>query len=345
MTHQHRNHRDSAPLSLGEGSVRKDSFGGERLHTHGAVDPTIFTSDTGIRAIKLSFLILFVTAAFQVVIVYISGSIALLADTIHNFGDAATAIPLAVAFTLAKRKPTRSFTYGYGRVEDFAGVMIVLIILTSAIVAGYESIDRFFHMKEMTNLGAVAAASIVGFAGNEIAAVVRIRTGKQINSAALVADGYHARTDALTSLAVLVGVIGTWLGYPIADAIIGLVITVMILKIVCDSGKTVFSRMLDGVSPEILDEINHAARHIHSVADVTDIRARWLGHRLHAELNISVKSDISVKEGHRIAMEVQQELRHHLSYLSNAVIHVDPADASGENHHVIRQHASAIDNS
>ena len=177
-------------------------------HTHGVVDPTIATTDRGIWAIKWSFLILAATAVLQLVVVYVSHSVALLADTIHNIADAGTAIPLWIAFVLARRKPTQTFTYGYGRVEDFAGLAIVLIILLSALVAGYEAIDRLFHPRPVTHLGWLATAGVIGFLGNEAVAVFRIRTGRQINSAALIADGYHARTDGLTSLAVVLGAFG-----------------------------------------------------------------------------------------------------------------------------------------
>jgi cation diffusion facilitator family transporter len=230
-------------------------------HTHGAIDPSIFTTQRGIWAIKWSFVGLFATAAFQIVIVMFSGSVALLADTIHNIGDAATAVPLWVAFRLARRKPNRRFTYGYGRVEDLAGVAIVLTILLSAIVAGYESIDRFFHPQTVKYLWAVIVASVVGFIGNEAVAQFRIKVGNEIGSAALVADGHHARVDGLTSLAVLFGAVGVWLGYPLADPIVGLLITVAILRIVWESGKSIFTRMLDGVDPEIIEEIRHAVNH------------------------------------------------------------------------------------
>src|SRR5215208_6096905 len=226
-------------------------------HTHGAVDPTILTTERGIWAIKWSFAGLMVTAIFQIVVVIVSGSVALLADTIHNFGDAATAIPLWFAFVLARRKPSKRFTYGLGRVEDLAGVVIVLIILLSAGVAAYESINRIFHPQEVAYLWAVVAASVIGFLGNEAVAIFRIRVGKEIGSAALIADGYHARVDGLTSLAVLFGAIGVWLGYPLADPVIGLLITVMILRIVWEAARSVFTRLLDGVDPEVIDEINH----------------------------------------------------------------------------------------
>src|SRR5216684_4402630 len=174
-------------------------------HTHGIVDPSITTSDRGLWAIKWSFVGLAATAMLQLFVVLISGSVALLADTIHNFGDAATAIPLAIAFVFAKRKPSPRFPYGYGRVEDFAGIVVVLTILSSAIVAAYEAIQRLIRPEKVGHLGAVALAAVLGFLGNEGVAIFRIRVGKEIGSAALIADGYHARTDGWTSLAVLAG--------------------------------------------------------------------------------------------------------------------------------------------
>ena len=308
------------------------------VHTHGAIDPSIFSTQRGIRAIKWSFLGLFVTALFQVVIVLFSGSVALLADTIHNIGDAATAIPLWIAFTLARKNPSKRFTYGYGRVEDLAGVAVVFTILFSAIVAGYVSIDRFFHPQTVTHLWAVIAASLIGFFGNEVVAQFRIKVGKEIGSAALIADGHHARVDGLTSLAVLFGAVGVWLGYPLADPIVGLLITVAILRIVWESGKSIFTRLLDGVDPEVIDEIKHAVNHTPGVCDIAEVRVRWLGHRLHAELNIAVRPELSIEKGHEIATEVRHQLLHHLRYLSNATIHIDPVNASGEKHHRITEH-------
>lgn len=219
-------------------------------HTHGAVDPSIATSERGIWAVKWSFVGLFATALLQLVVVVLSGSVALLSDTIHNFGDAATAIPLWIAFALTRLGASRRFTFGYGRVEDLAGVLVVLIILFSAVVAGYQAVERLINPHPVELLGAVAAASLLGFIGNEAVAVFRIRVGRQIDSAALVADGYHARTDGWTSLAVLLGATGVWLGYPMADPIVGLLIAAAILVIVWQSGKMVFTRLLDGVEPE-----------------------------------------------------------------------------------------------
>jgi cation diffusion facilitator family transporter len=267
-----------------------------------------------------------------------SNSIALLADTIHNFGDAAIAIPLWIAFIVVRKKPTNRFTYGYGRVEDLAGIVVVFAIFISGVVVGYESLSRFSTPHPVEHLWAVVVASMIGFLGNEAVAVFRIKVGREIGSAALVAEGYHARTDGLGSLAVLAGALGVWSGFPLADPLIGLLITLLIFKIGWDSGWSQFTRLLDGVDPEVIDEVRHAAKHVAGVEDVTEVRIRWLGHRLLAEVNIAVRSDLSVERGHQIAHEVQHQLLHHLQYLSNAVIHVDPLSASGEAHHRITEH-------
>jgi cation diffusion facilitator family transporter len=302
------------------------------------VDPVVVTTARGIWAIKWSFVILGVTAALQLGIAVLSGSVGLLADTIHNVGDAATAVPLWVAFLFARRRASARFTYGFGRVEDLAGVLIVLIISFSAVVAGYEAVNRLLHPQPIMFLGWVAAAGVVGFVGNEWVAGFRIRVGREIDSVALVADGYHARTDGLTSLAVVMGALGVWLGFPAADPLIGLAITAMILGIVWQSTKAVFARLLDGVDPAIIVDIKHAVHHTPGVQAVTQVRARWVGHRLHAELNITVQPHLSVAQGHAVATDVRHALSHHLPPLAHAVIHVDPLDASGEEHHRIVEH-------
>jgi len=303
------------------------------------VDPSIATSERGIWAVKWSFAALFITALLQVVVVVLSGSVALLSDTIHNFGDALTAVPLWVAFALSRLGASRRFTFGYGRVEDLAGVVVVLIILFSGIVAGYQAVERIIHPAPVGILWAVAAAALVGFVGNEGVAIFRIRVGRQIGSAALVADDYHARTDGWTSLAVLVGAVGVWLGYPLADPIVGLIIAAAILVIVWQSAKMVFTRLLDGVDPEVIDEIRRAVSHVEGVEDVAEVRARWFGHRLRAEVNVAVDPDLSVAEGHAIAREVNHRLMHGLRYLDMAVVHVDPVQEVGEEHHRVAAHS------
>ena len=301
--------------------------GEQHGHTHGVIDPTIATTTRGIWAIKWSFVILAITAALQLVVVFASGSVALLADTIHNVGDAVTAVPLWIAFRLARRKPSNRFTYGLGRAEDLAGVTIVAIILFSAVFAGYEAIDRLFHPQPIALLWAVAVAGIVGFVGNEAVAVFRIKVGREIGSAALIADGYHARTDGLTSLAVVLGAAGVWLGFPLADPLIGLIITVAIFGIVWQSAKAVFTRLLDGVDPDVVGRIRHAAEHVAAVRRILEVRARWLGHRLTAELDVAVAGGTTLREAEALSGQLEHELLAHIPGLSAARIRVLSDDA------------------
>jgi cation diffusion facilitator family transporter len=312
----------------------------QHTHQHGVVDPKIVTTERGKWAVKWSFVALMVTALLQLVVVSLSGSVALLADTLHNFGDAFTAVPLWIAFNLARRQPTKRFTYGWGRLEDLAGVLIVLVILASAVAAGYESIGRFFQPRPVKMLWTVVAAAVIGFAGNELVARFRIRVGKEIKSTALEADGHHARVDGLTSLGVLISALGVWMGYPPADPIVGLLITIAIVKIVWGTGKSVFLRLLDGVDPEVLDEIRQITSRVEGVRDATEIRVRWIGHRLHAEVNMAVASTLSVADAHKISTKVRGELLHELPYISKVVIHVDPQGQSGEDFHRIQHSAN-----
>ena len=297
-------------------------------HTHGVVDASITTTERGLWAVKWSFVILAITAALQFVVVLMSGSVALLADMIHNIGDAVTAIPLGIAFVLARRKPSARFTYGYGRAEDFAGVTVVLIILASALVAAYEAIHRLFYPAVVTQLGWLAAAGVAGFVGNEVVAVFRIRVGREINSAALIADGYHARTDGLTSLAVVIGALGVWLGFPLADPIVGLLITLTIFGIVWQSSKAVLERMLDGVDPRITADIRHAAEHVPGIGQVLDVRARWLGHRMAAELDIGLDGSLTLQEADALTRKFEKEIFAHVPALSSARIRARPYDAA-----------------
>ncbi len=307
-------------------------------HRHPIPDPVVTTTEKGSRAVLWSFAALSATAACQAIVVLFTGSVGLLADTIHNLGDAATAIPLWIAFRFGRREPNDRFTYGYGRVEDLAGVIVVAIILASAIAAGSEAIHRFLHPVPVRHLWAVSAAAAVGFLGNEAVAIYRVRVGKEIGSAALEADGQHAHADALTSLAVLLGAGGVWLGYPVADPVVGLLICLFILRIVWDTGKEVFVRLLDGSDPAAVDQIREAASSVEGVLEVSDIRVRWAGHRMYAEVNLAVDGDRSVSDGHAIATEVRHRMLHRLRYLSDATIHVDPAHASGVSSHRLPPH-------
>jgi cation diffusion facilitator family transporter len=309
------------------------------FHAHGPADPALLAAERGIWAVKISFLALLATALIQVAIVLLSSSMALLADTVHNLGDAATAIPLWVAFRLGQRPATNRFTYGYGRAEDLAGLFIVLVIVASGLFTGYESVIRLFHPQPVGFLWAVVLASLIGFLGNEAVAVFRMRVGREIGSAALVADGHHARADGLTSLAVLIGAVGVWAGHPRADPLVGLLIAVAILQIGWKSGRVVLTRLTDGVDPEVVDEVRDAAARAPGVEDVAGVKVRWLGHRLHAEIDVIVDPELSVEEGHDIAKEVSHQLLHRLPYLSDATVHVDPPRAPGEAYHRVENHS------
>ncbi|MBM3941024.1 MAG: cation transporter [SAR202 cluster bacterium] len=307
-------------------------------HMHGVVDPTIATTSRGIWAIKWSFVALMVTGFLQVTVVVVSGSVALLADTVHNFADAFTAVPLAIAFLFARRLPSKRFTYGYGRVEDLAGMLIVAMIAFSAAVAIYQSIDRLLNPRPLEHVLIVAAAGAVGFVGNELVAAFCIRVGRQINSAALIADGYHARVDGFTSLAVLAGAIAVWLGMPIADPLAGLVIGALIIKVVWESAASVFTRALDGVDPRIVEEIAHVAGHVPQLLGMSDVRARWLGHHLEAELHVTMAPNTNVRDAHAIAVEVQHQLMHAMPFISQVTVHVDPIGQAGIVRHHIGPH-------
>jgi cation diffusion facilitator family transporter len=313
-------------------------------HAHGhqeaALDPKLAT-DRGIWALKVSLVILLTTAIFQVVIVVISGSVALLADTIHNFSDALTAIPLGLAFWLSRRARNKRYTYGYGRAEDIAGVIIVLMIAFTAGEAIYHSVKRFFEPEPINNLGWVIAAAIIGFLGNELVAVFRIRVGKEIGSAALVADGYHARTDGFTSLAVLAGAIGVWFGYPILDPLIGLGIGIAILGIVWKSARDMWYRMMDAVEPSFYEKFKQAASRVNGVMNVHSAAVRWVGHRLWGEMHVTIDCKQSVLEGHFITEEVRHQLFHKFPALVELNVHADPCECDQSiDYHPAAHHSS-----
>jgi cation diffusion facilitator family transporter len=306
---------------------------GDHGHRHGGVDAAIASSQRGLWALKWSLVGLGLTAALQVVIVVISGSVALLADTVHNFGDALSALPLAVAFVLSRRPASPRFPFGLHRSEDLAGLAIVGLILFSALFAAYESIQRLIDPQAISALGAVAIAGVIGFLGNEAVAIFRIRVGREIGSAALIADGKHARVDGLTSLAVVAGAAGVALGAPSADPIVGLLISLVIFKIVWDAARDIGERMLDGIDPAIAEHIRSVATDVPGVLEVSDLRARWLGHMIRAEVNATVGDELTATEAHDVGVHVVQALREEIDFLDDAIVHVDPASSSGEHHH------------
>ncbi|MCU1692223.1 MAG: putative cation efflux protein [Frankiales bacterium] len=307
-------------------------------HSHDAadsVDSALESSAKGIRALKVSLVVLGLTALMQGLVVLYTGSVALLGDTLHNLSDALTAVPLAIAFTLGRRPPTRRYTYGYGRAEDLAGVVIVLFILASSVVAAYEAVRRLLSPQDVDHLGAVAVAGLIGFVGNELVARYRINVGREIGSAALVADGLHARTDGYTSLAVVVGAIGVALGFDRADPVVGLLISVAILFVLKDAARTVYRRLMDAVDEPLLASVEQVLRETPGVLALGDVRARWIGHDLRAECEVVVGGTLSLVEGHRIAEEAMHRLVHQVPRLTSAIVHADP---EGEHTHETTAH-------
>jgi cation diffusion facilitator family transporter len=299
-------------------------------HSHDAsdsIDGALESSAAGIRAVKISLLALGATTVAQFAIVMVSGSVALLADTIHNLSDALTAIPLWIAFALSTKAATRRYTYGYGRAEDLAGLFVIAMITLSAAIAAVESIRRLIHPEPISSVGWVAAAGLVGFLGNELVAVYRIRVGRQIGSAALIADGLHARTDGFTSLAVLLGAGGVALGFPLADPIVGLLITIAILAVLRTAVRDVFRRLLDAVDPDLVDAAEAALAAEPGVTAVRSVKMRWIGHRIHADAELDIDPATSLTEAHRIAHEAEHTLTHAVPKLSTALIHAYPAAA------------------
>jgi cation diffusion facilitator family transporter len=315
-------------------------------HSHDAadsLDSALESSAAGIRAVKISLLVLGLTAIVQIIIVIFSGSIALAADTIHNFSDALTAVPLWIAFALSTKAATRRYTYGFGRVEDLAGLFVVGMITMSAIIAGYEAIVRLIHPQPIENVGWVALAGLVGFIGNEWVALYRIRVGRRIGSAALVADGLHARTDGFTSLAVLFAAGGVALGFPLADPIVGLVITAAILAVLRTAVRDVFRRLLDGVDPALVDTAEAALAVRSGVRSVRSVRMRWIGHRLHADAELDIDPALGLGDAHRIAHDAEHDLIHAVPKLTTALIHAYPADDANPEEQAARPaHAPTI---
>jgi cation diffusion facilitator family transporter len=303
------------------------------LHTHDAsdaIDDAMEASAAGVRAVKFSLAGLGVTALLQAVVVVVSGSVALLADTIHNFSDALTAIPLWIAFVIGRRAASRRYTYGYGRIEDLAGLFIVAMIALSAVVAGWESIRRLLDPHPPTQLGWLLAAGLIGCAGNELVAAYRIHVGRRIGSAALVADGVHARTDGLTSLAVVLGTIGVWLGFPLVDPIVGLLISAAIFALLWGSARDVGRRLLDGVDPQLVIEAEQAVRAVPGVVDVDEVRMRWIGHRLSVEATVTTDPTMPVATFHELEHQSDKLIRRILPSIASVRLttstHAQPAN-------------------
>ncbi|MBX9387471.1 cation diffusion facilitator family transporter [Streptomonospora nanhaiensis] len=310
-------------------------------HSHDTADrfdSALESSGLAMRTLVWSLLALMATAAAQAAVVAATGSVALLGDTVHNFADALTAVPVGIALLLGRRAASRRFTYGLGRAEDLAGVVVVVLIAASAVLAGYEALHRLADPRPVQHLWAVAAAGVIGFAGNEVVARWRIRVGRRIGSAALVADGAHARADGFTSLAVVGGAAGVALGFPAADPLVGLAMAVAIAFVAYGAAKRVGARLLDAVDPAEVEMCETAAAAVPGVSGVSEVRMRWIGHTLRAELSVAVEAGLSVARGHGIAHEVERALMAAVPRLGAATVHVEPDTGAETAHRGLAHH-------
>ena len=334
-THDHGHHHDHP------GGIRGLLSSLLAPHSHDTSDTVaaaLTATDEGVRALEVSLAVLAVTAGLQLAVVLFSGSVALLSDTIHNFADALTAVPLGVAFWLSRRPPTERYTYGFGRAEDLAGVFIVAVMTASSVLAAWEAVDRLAHPERLTGVGWVAAAGVVGFVGNETVAVYRTRVGRRIGSAALVADGMHARTDGLTSLAVVAGAVGVALGWNDADPVVGLLITAAILMVLKSAARDIYRRLMDSVDPGLVELAEQVLAEVAGVEAVERVRMRWVGHELLAEADIAVDGRLPLAQGHSVAEAAHHQLLHRLPRLAAATIHVDPSLTDGVDYHRLTAH-------
>ena len=335
--HQHDDHDHDHDDHEHDG---KGGHGGHG-HEHGKVDADLYGNKAGLRAVQISTAGMLLVALIQFAIATIGGSAGLFADALHNLGDVFTTIALWIAFVVSSRAANQRYTYGYYRSEDLAGIFIVLVIIASAVAGAVESIQKLSSGNVPTQIYLSMAAALVGVIGNEALAQYKITVGKRINSVPLVADGQHSRIDGLTSLAAFVGLIGVKVGLPIADPIAGIVITVVILTVVYSTSRSVIQRLLDAVDPRIVPSIIKVAQDVPGVEAVTDVRARWVGHTMHVIMNIEVDPELTLVKAHAIAEEVRHRLFHSIDGISEAIIHTDPTDESGEHHQSMAHHLQA----
>jgi len=327
-THHHEHHRHEHEHGGGGilGTVATilhlPGFGHDHEHSYTdlASERAFQDNQLGIRTVWLALLALSVTTVLQIVIYLASGSVALLGDTVHNFGDAANSVPLLIAFYLARRAASNRYNYGYGRAEDVAGIFIVISIAFSAGYIMWESILRLLNPQPLSNLGWLTAAAIIGFIGNELVAMMQIRVGRQIGSDAMIADGQHARVDGLTSLAVLGAVFGALVGLPILDPIIGIVIGIAIVGITWNAVKSMWYRLMDAVDPHMLHHMEHAVIDTEGVLELKQIRARWVGHRLHADVIVKLDSDLTIAASQQIISQIEKNLHKEAPQLHDTVI-------------------------
>lgn len=332
--HTHDHHDDH------HGHTHKGGHGGHG-HEHGRVEADLYGNRAGLRAVQISTAGMLLVSLLQLLIAIIGGSAGLFADALHNLGDVLTTVALWIAFVVSNRAANRRYTYGYYRAEDLAGIFIVLIIIASAVAGAVESILKLTSGNIPTQIYLSMVAAAIGCIGNEILAQYKISVGRRINSVPLIADGQHSRIDGLTSLAALAGLIGVKLGFPLADPLAGILITLVILSIVYTTSRSVLQRLLDAVDPHIVPSIIETASTVEGVEATSEVKARWVGHTLHIAMNIEVDAELTLLNAHRIAEKVRHQLFHEIPGVSEVIIHTDPSSASGDAHEEMAHHVQA----
>ena len=327
MSHSHDHHHSSNPLAKLAAALHLPGFTHDHSHHDLAADRAFLDNQLAVRTVWIALVALGATTALQIVIYIASNSVALLADTVHNLGDALNSIPLLFAFYIARRAANKRYTYGYGRLEDIAGVFIVISIGFSAAYILYESVQRLLNPLPLKNLEWIALAALVGFVGNELVALMQIRVGRRIGSDAMIADGQHALIDGLTSLAVLIAVIGTLIGWPILDPIVGVVIALAIVGITWNAIKAVWYRMMDAVDPHLVEHVEAHARGVAGVEAVLTLRLRWVGHRMYGVIKVAVPADASLADSQDIAQAVQREANGVIPQLEELTVQVSASEA------------------
>lgn len=345
-TNQHPHGRDRADRAQdrahghlrGWRAVVAGLLGGHRHDDAETIADHVAASDDGLRALAISLAGLAATAVVQLAVVVASGSVALAADTIHNVADAFTAVPLGLAFLLGRRSPTRRYTYGYGRAEDLAGIVVVATIALSAGVTAWQAGERLLDPQGISRAGWVAAAGLVGFVGNEAVAAYRVRVGRRIGSAALVADGLHARTDGFTSLAVVAAALGSLAGWRRADPIVGLVISVAIVNVLRVAARDIYRRLMDAVDADLVDTVERQLAATPGVRAIERVRVRWVGHQLHVDADVVLGADLDLAGAHAILEDARHRLLHDTPRLADALLHASPPGDHDDPHATTRHH-------
>lgn len=295
----------------------------------------------GLRTILVSAGILLVSATIRFVVVALTGSVALLAAALDDLGDVLTTSALFVAFKASRRAADQRYTFGYSRLEDLGGVLVVLVIWGSAIYAAVEAYRKLVGSNEVDYVGVAMAVAVLGAATNGAVALYKIRTGRRIGSEPLVADGKHAATDSLASIAALVGLVFVAAGFEKADPIAAFVVVLAIAYIAWDASRTVLARLLDAVDPSLIEGIVHVTGHVGGVVSVGRIQARWAGRALYVIVTVAVDGSLSVGAAHDVSERVHHAILHEVPGVAQVDVHIDPWEPHAEGaHRSTRDHAA-----